>query len=365
MISPLLRRLAVLLFVALPFARAQDSDPTGDWKTITPAAANYSAARLEVLRSWLKTQPTAAMMVVVHGQILFQYGDVTLNSKIASVRKSILSMLYGPYVASGKIDLNKTVKELNLEDGQPFLPIEENARLIHLLTARSGIYLPSGNKSLDALEPRRGSLSPGTSWAYNNWDFNAAGTAFERLTGKNIYDALESDLARPLGFQDFNRKLQNKIPAPPSIHPEFAMSLSTRDMARLGLLMLHNGKWNGKQLISTDWCGWTTSVSTHWQDLNPVGWKNPGQPDRWGYGMLWWTWDTGAYPGDWYVGPWQSAYTAMGTGGQYITVFPQLDMVVVHKVDIDRDPNANVTVMAYDAILSMLVDSRCATACKE
>ncbi|WP_051978599.1 serine hydrolase [Edaphobacter aggregans] len=148
------------------------------------------------------------MMVIVHDRVLFQYGEISLNSKVASVRKSILSMLYGPYVTSGKADLNKTVKELGLEDNQIFLPIEEKARLIDLLTARSGIYLPSGNKSLDAFEPRRGSVPPNTTWAYNNWDFNAAGVAFEKLTGKNIYDALESDLARPLGFQDFNREIQ-------------------------------------------------------------------------------------------------------------------------------------------------------------
>jgi CubicO group peptidase (beta-lactamase class C family) len=364
MVNSLFLRLTIALFMVLPAACAQESDPTGDWKTITPAAAGYSAARLEVLRSWLKTQPTAAMMVVVHGKVVFQYGDLSLNSKIASVRKSVLSMLYGPYVASGKIDLDKTVKELGLEDGQPFLASEADARLIDLLTARSGIYLPSGNAGLDNFEPRRGSVPHGFLWNYNNWDFNAAGVAFEKLTAKNIYDALESDLARPLGFQDFDRKLQRKIPAPPSIHPEFAMSLSTRDMARLGLLMLHYGKWNGKQLITTDWCGWTTSVATHWQDLNPV-FKNPGQPDRWGYGMLWWTWDQGAYPGDLRVGPWQGAYSAMGSGGQYITVFPDLDMVVVHKVNIDKDPNANVSLTAYDAILGIVIDSRCTGACKQ
>jgi CubicO group peptidase (beta-lactamase class C family) len=273
-------------------------------------------------------------------------------------------MLQAARVASGKIDLEKTVKEIGLEDGQPFLPNEQNAKLIDLLTARSGIYLPSGDKELDQVEPRRGAFSPGAMWAYNNWDFNAAGVAFEKLTGKNIYDALDSDLARPLGFQDFDRKLQIKIPAPPSIHPEFAMSLSTRDMARLGLLMLHHGNWNGKQLISVDWSGWTTSVATHWQDISPA-FKSAGAPDRWGYGMLWWTWDVGPYPGDRYTGPWQGAYSAIGTGGQYITVFPLLDMVVVHKVDIGKDPKASVSPMAYDAILGMVIDSRCAGACKE
>ena len=359
-------RLAITLLACFPAALAQNipTNPTGEWNTTTPESVGYSSARLDALRSLLKTEPTTSMMVVVHGQVIFQYGDVTLNSKIASVRKSVLSMLYGPYVASGKINIDKTVKELGLDDSEPFLPIEEKAALLHLLMARSGIYLPSGNKGLDKYEPQRGIVPPGSTWAYNNWDFNAAGVAFEKLTGKNIYDALESDLAQPLGMQDFDRKLQHKIPAPPSLHPEFGMWLSTRDMARLGLLMLNGGKWSGKQLIPSDWVGWSTSVITHWQDLNPIWFHNPAQPDRWGYGLLWWTWDAPVVSDSIFTGPYQGAFSAMGSGGQFITVFPYLDMVVVHKVDIDKDPKANIDALAYDAILNMLVASRCDSACK-
>jgi hypothetical protein len=56
-------------------------------------------------------------------------------------------MLYGHYVVSGRIDLGKNVAQLGLNDVQPFLEIEKNATLYHLLTARSGIYHPTATKS--------------------------------------------------------------------------------------------------------------------------------------------------------------------------------------------------------------------------
>ena len=64
------------------------------------------------------------------------------------------------------------------------------------------------------MSPKRGSEYPGTRMQYNNWDFNAAGTAFEKLTGKTIYQALEEDLARPIGMQDFDPTKQVKVPSP-------------------------------------------------------------------------------------------------------------------------------------------------------
>jgi CubicO group peptidase (beta-lactamase class C family) len=202
----------VLSCTVEPWAQASQQNPQAndsmrvpgtEWERAKPESLGYSSARLEALRGWLKTQQTDAMMVVVHGKVIFEYGDLSLATKVASVRKSVLGMLYGNYVFSGKSDLDKTVKELGLEDRERFLPIEERATLEQLLTARSGIYLPSGNKDLDLDMPKRGSEYPGTRFVYNNWDFNAAGTAFEKLTGKDIYDAVESDIARPIAMQDY------------------------------------------------------------------------------------------------------------------------------------------------------------------
>ena len=338
--------------------------PGADWERVKPESAGYSSARLEAVRGWLKTQPTTAMMVSLGGHVIFEYGDLGRVSKVASVRKSVLSMLYGNYVFRGTIDMSKTVKQLGLDDEQPFLPIEEHATLEQLITARSGIYLPSGNTELDAQTPRRGSQYPGIYFAYNNWDFDAAGTAFEKLTGKNIYDAMETELARPIGMQDFERARQKKIPAPGSVHPEYAMYLSTRDMARLGLLMLRKGDWSGKQLVPIEWVRYTTSIVTPFHEINPPTWRLLGQPERWGYGVLWWVWDAPLFPSGLSASPFQGAFAAKGTGGQFIYVLPAIDLVIVHKVDIDQDSSAHVTPEEFDATVQMVIASKCDGACK-
>jgi CubicO group peptidase (beta-lactamase class C family) len=352
-----------------PSADTKQADTTRvpgvEWELAKPESMGYSTARLEALRAWVKAHQTTAMMVVVHGKVIFEYGDLKLASKVASVRKSVLSMLYGNYVASGKIDLGKTVKELGLDNKEePFLPIEEHATLEQLLTARSGIYIASGNGQLDPLTPKRGSEYPGTHFVYNNWDFDSAFMAFERLTEKNVYDALQTDLAVPIGMQDYDAAQQKKITGADPEHLRFAMYLSTRDMARVGQLMLRWGAWNGKQVIPADWIRYSTSIITPFDELNPTSLHVRGRPDRWAYGSLWWVWDAAVFPGSIYNGPLQGAYSAMGAGGQYITVIPFEDMVIVHKVDIDKDYRADISPMGYDAILAMVLDSKCGGKCQ-
>lgn len=222
-------------------ARAEDGAiafPGSAWEAIQPEKAGFSSAKLEALRGWLKTQRTTALHVSVRGRVVFEYGDVQRVTKVASVRKSVLAVLYGNYVNEGKADLNQTVEQLGLDHVQPFLPNGKTATLLHLLTARSGVYLPTANRELTERNPRRGTQAPGLYFQYQNWNFNAAGTAFEKISGKDIFLALEQELARPIGMPDFDRKFQRKNnELPVTKHPEYAMYLSTRDMARLGLLM--------------------------------------------------------------------------------------------------------------------------------
>jgi CubicO group peptidase (beta-lactamase class C family) len=161
---------------------------------------------------------------------------------------------------------------------------------------------------------------------------------------------------------DYDRARQKKIPTNDSVHPEYAMDLSTRDMARLGLLMDRLGNWNGKQIIPGDWVRYTTTLVTPFNEISPTFLRIPGRPDRWGYGVLWWVWDSPVFPGNIYDGPLQGTYSAMGTGGQFITVLPETDMVIVHKVDIDKNSAASISPVGYDAILAMIIDSKCTDA---
>jgi CubicO group peptidase (beta-lactamase class C family) len=374
---PLRKLIVALLSLGLSCCHAQvpritgDVAPGAEWQTVAPESVGYSSAMLEALRAWVKTQQTTSMMVVVQGRVIFSYGDLSHTSKVASVRKSVLGMLYGKYVFNNTIDVDKTVKQLGLDDKQPFLPIEEHATLIQLLASRSGIYLPQRDhpETLSAWDqgsylPPRGSAYPGSQFVYNNWDFNAAGTAFEKLTGKNIYQAIQTDLAALIGMQDYDVSKQKKIDAPDSVHPEYAMYLSTRDMARLGLLMLRSGDWNGKSVVPGDWVRYMTTELTPFHEIYPAAMRNAGEPQRWGYGTLWWVWDQPTFPGYTYTGFMQGAYSAMGTGGQYITVLPAKDMVVVHQVDIDANSGAAVSPSSYIAMLTMIANANCDTRCK-
>lgn len=384
-IEPRLALAAILLSVsgqgARPVAAQQtaqhparisgDVYPGAQWEHVQPEAVGYSSAKLEALRAWVKTQDTGSMMVIVQGRVIFSYGDVSHTSKIASVRKSVLNMMYGKYIFSGAVDINKNVKELGLDDKQPFVGMEEHATLEQLMAARSCIYLP-GHEHPETLPdwdegrfmPPRNSCSPGTQMVYNNWDFNAVGTAFEKLTHKNIYEALRDDLAVPIGMQDYDVAKQKKIDTPGSMHPEYAMYLSTRDMARLGLLMLKYGKWNDKELVPGDWVRYSSSLITPFKDVHPIQMRNDAEPERWGYGLMWWVWDAPVFPGGVFAGFMQGAYSAMGAGGTFITVLPSKDMVVVHQVDIDKKAGVNVSPSSYIAMLSMIANADCLGDCK-
>jgi CubicO group peptidase (beta-lactamase class C family) len=366
------------LFWSASFSLAQTPRVTGDivpgaeWQTISPESVGYSSAMLEALRAWVKTQQTTSMMVIVQGRVIFSYGDVAHTSKVASVRKSVLGLLYGKYVLDNTIDIDKTVKQLGLDDKVPFLPIEEHSTLVQLLASRSGIYLPASDHpemlpswNQGRYMPPRGSAFPGSQFVYNNWDFNAAGTAFEKLTQKNLYQAIQTDLAARIGMQDYAVARQKKIDAPGSVHPEYAMYLSTRDMARIGLLMLDYGVWDGKIIEPGDWVRYMTTLITPFHDINPSQLRNAGEPQRWGYGLIWWVWDEPMFPGYVYTGFMQGAYSAMGTGGQYITVLPAKDMVVVHQVDIDKNSSAAVSPSSYMAMLSMIANANCDTKCNQ
>jgi CubicO group peptidase (beta-lactamase class C family) len=371
-----------LAFLSASFAFTQTTQPSAkitgdvvpaaDWQQVAPESVGYSSAKLEALRAWVKTQDTGSMMVVVQGRVIFSYGDVAHASKIASARKSVLDMLYGKYVMNNTIDVGKNVKELGLEDPKaPFYPMEAKATLIQLLAARSCIYLPERVHPGDLSDgdqgrfmPPRNSCFPGAQMVYNNWDFDNAGVVFEKLVGKSVYEALRDDLAAPLGMQDYDVERQKKEKAASVSKEGYPLWLSTRDMARLGLLMLEGGKWNTKDLIPNDWVRYSTTLLTPFHDVHPIQMRNDGEPARWGYGTMWWVWDAPMFPGDTWTGFMQGAYTAMGTGGTFITVLPGKDMVVVHQVDIDKNSHASVSQTSYMAMLSMIADANCGDNCK-
>ena len=343
-VSSLVRRYSLHLLLTIVLASSaataacqasaqgsQDSVyPGTEWTYLyRQSLEDYGWSNEGLRRAWefvRDSSNSTGLIVVDRGRVVFQFGDVEDLSYVASVRKSILAMLYGKYVEDGTIDLEKTIADLGTDDVGGLLDIERQAKIQHLVTARSGIYHPASNSGDNLADaPERGSQQPGEYMLYSNWDFNAAGAVFEQETGVDIYDSLEEQLAIPLRFEDWDRSAQRKSGnLQVSRNPAYHMWLSTRDMARIGYLMLREGRWEDKQIISQDWVRRISGVVTPLEEMNPVERRD----GYFGYGYMWWVLD-----GPRAVGPFEGAYTARGAWGQWITVMPAVDLVIAHKTN--------------------------------
>jgi len=111
------------------------------------------------------------------------------------------------------------------------------------------------------------------------------------------------------------------------------MRLSARDLARVGLLMARDGRWNGRQIVSREW----VAASTR-------SWSDTGRPGR-GYGYLWWV-----RPG---------SFSANGHLGQIMVVNPARDLIIVHLVDTDDGHRKAVTDGQLSALLDRILSAKC------
>lgn len=324
-------RCAPLLFTILLYAGRLQAEnwhyPEDTWTVIPdPEEVGFSSEALATLPEFLRHLNTQALHVSVAGRELFSYGAVADDGYLASVRKSILTMLYGRYVDSGAIELDRTLRDLGMDDVGGLLDIEKNATIRDIISARSGVYHPAangGDSSADA--PPRGSQEPGSYFLYNNWDFNIAGAIYEELSGEGIFESLDQQFARPLRFQDFDLSRHEKSGnAERSRYLAYHMHLSARDLARIGHLMLSEGRWDGQQLISPTWVAEMVAPHTPNEEMNPPATRATGLE----YGYMWWVFDNDT------VSPaYQGAYAGRGHFGQYLIVMPALDLVIAHKTE--------------------------------
>jgi CubicO group peptidase (beta-lactamase class C family) len=309
---------------SLPVATAGHDYPGKSWKRVgSPEKIGWSRDKLKAARDYAGTIKTEAVMIVVDGKVLDEWGETARKFNVHSIRKSFLSALYGIYVREGKIDLTKTMEQLGIDDNEPSLNGSEKKATVHdLLKARSGIYHPAlyETAGMKAARPPRYSHEAGTFWYYNNWDFNVLGIVFERSVKNTIFREYKARIADPIGMQDYSIDDGTYVTGPDSVYAAYPFRMTARDMARFGLLFLRDGAWKGKQVIPAAW----VKESTAW-------YSEAGESG--GYGYLWWTAANGKHlPG---VTLPDASYSARGAGGHYILVVPPWDLVIVHRVNTD------------------------------
>jgi len=298
-------------------ASATDNFPGAHWEVVDPSRAGCDAIAMAEAAALCDSAHVAALFAVRGGRVVLSYGTPERRLRLASARKSMLHAVIGFQLAAGRMDLDRTLAQMGIDDKTPLTNAEKQATLRDLTRARSGVYLPAAFEMRSNAEsrPPRGSHAHGTFFYYNNWDFNVLSTIVEKEAGEPFFDTFAREIAAPLGFEDFDPiALHMRYEPDKSEHGAYLMRLSARDLARVGLLYLNDGAWRGNQIVDADW------VRAAGERVSKM---EGGFGTRGYYGHLWWAQDIAG----------ESAYYASGAGGQRLFVVPSRDLVVVVLFD--------------------------------
>ncbi|MFO7828665.1 MAG: serine hydrolase [Bacteroidales bacterium] len=273
----------------------------------------------------LKKFQTTAYLIVKDTALLFefydgQFTDSTLSNSF-SMAKSIVSLLIGIAIDEGKINsVNDPIHDYLPE----FNPKNNNSITIsHLLTMSSGLkwnesyYNPFsvttkayyGNNLKKLVLKTKSKEKPGVKFEYLTANTQLLAIILEKVTQKTLSEYASEKLWQPLGAKyDALWSLDQKN----GIEKAYCcFNSNARDFARIGQLILNNGKWGNQQIISPDYLAKALTPASYLidDDEKPVDF----------YGFQWW------------IGQHNDSifYYARGILGQYIIAIPSENMVVV------------------------------------
>jgi CubicO group peptidase (beta-lactamase class C family) len=289
--------------------------------------------RLEAAMEAAKKQNLTlhGVLVIRHGYIVFEkyfapYDAISSHS-LFSCTKSFVSALVGIAIDKGYItDVNRQV--LSFFPQNSFAdpdPSKQAITIENLLTMSSGLNWLEADETYDKMYSSSRdwvkfvldlpmAVRPGLMFNYSSGCSHLLSAIIQKTSGMNTYDFARATLFGPLGIKDPSWERD------PSGIPigGWGLSLSPRDMAKLGYLYLHEGKWEGKQIVPAHW----VRSSTQPRIKADGGWQ---------YGYQWW------------VDQSLSFFAAIGRYGQSIFVVPSLDLVVVFTAHLDsNDPETDL-----------------------
>ena len=212
--------------------------------------------------------------------------------------------------------------------GKEFITIE------HLLTMTSGlawnewgaahgtsandidrIYFECSDNPIHCILERELIHPPGETFNYNGGGIIILGEIIKNASGLSVKDFAQIYLFDKIGTTESEWYQFNNG----TYAVEGSISLTPRDMLKLGILYLHNGSWRGEEILPKEWI--EKSASGFFDNSNikiPI--EDSGKN---AYGYTWWITEHRHNGKDILM------YRANGWGGQTIMVFPELDMVVV------------------------------------
>lgn len=313
--------LLIGLLVAVTVYSGHTPKDVGDgWQVAEPEAVGVDLKQLYRLRREIQQDHPGvdSVLVVRNGKLVYEYYfNRTHRNQVhnlASVGKSIASATLGIALQRGKVQsVDQSIYDfMPYQDYKNWDEAKAAITIKNLLTMRAG--WDCGN--VDDLESNCGrpmqrqedpykwvldlpmAAEPGTRFNYNDAAPTFIQIIVSQAEARELNEYTMEHLFTPMGIT----------------HGLVDGGLTPREMAKFGQLFLQKGRWGDQQLVSEAWVEASTSVQ--------VPFRTPSAFAK-GYGYYWWVTDLSSgdtvYP----------SFMAVGNGGQYIIVVPDLELVLV------------------------------------
>lgn len=281
------------------------------WIEKSPESIGLDTIEVNQLMDFVKIpefNTQAAILIQGNYIIAEYYGEGYDKSSLVtswSVAKSFTSTLIGIAIDEGYINsINDPITNYLPEwKGKD----QDNILLKHLLAMQSGMddhplagvvfstNMVKYSLDRDVLRP------PETAFSYSNEDSMLLGEILENATGFSVQDYADKKLFNILEIEDkwWTDQAGNTV-------TYAGLDMNPRDFAKFGLMVAQDGKWENKEVVSSEWL---ETATNNYNDLAP-------------YGFQWWTSNS----------PDEKEYnffSAKGLDGQLIYVWPEIDLVFV------------------------------------
>ena len=334
-----------------------DTQREDDWPTTTLDESGFDLVKMQQLTQRLESawHPNAHMVLVAYqGKLVYEkylsgddeswgvqvglreFDENSLHD-LRSVSKSVTSLLLGIALGDNfEAALSRPIIEYFPEFAEQVADGVERVTLHHVLTMSAGFQwnemeVPYSNLNNDerrmyhVADPVQYVLSkplysePGERWYYNGGMTMVIAALIEKISGQPFLEFAHEKLSAPLGISEEYVEWRGLgIWRSRTSLPSAASGLRTRirDLAKIGALMLNDGRWQGQQLVPREWV--RLSSQRHMEQTFP-NWSLDG---IYGYGYQWWPANFRGEYGEF------SALAGVGYGGQRLFVIPEKDMVV-------------------------------------
>lgn len=296
------------------------------WAQLNPSA-------LDSLLQFSQATYTDAFMLVHKGKVVYHWQNPGCDSttfNTASMVKSWTSLVIGSLIDRGLIESEEDPVCQYIPEWQD--GCEHEVTIQDLLTMSAGINRKSGAEGiLDEKDMYAYAKSvkldtlPGVRFNYSNASVQLLGIVIEEASGNAVAKVFEEELFEPLDMDStslYQDETGNDI-----VYGGATTTL--QDAAKIGLLMLSEGRYNGRQIVPESWV--RKSV-------------RPSEQASF-YGYLWWLDNNSEHKN----------FAATGDFGQMTIVFPDLDLVYLRQQSCNKDVSGNMTWMGPQ-FLEMVAD---------